>query len=252
MSAKHQRLLDDSGVDQHRVDADTTSIMSGGMDVMPAHYVTLWEALGQDDIWLRTAEGVEAVNRGTHILVLACLSACSGRTIPSPLVFEGYTFYDSLPAGHRADSLSHRQRSSGPSVVRCHTLRTRGGHRLVSRPLCELLALLEQDWTRSSAAICTWSTRCVRRVYPIPQPSPIGARVSMIARSRTAARVPGCRPSTHGGSHSGLPSARRHNPLVSRRPASDSNAGLCMIDTCVVDERRDLVTAARAALPALR
>lgn len=47
ISARHQQLLDDSGVEQHRVDADTTSIMSGGIDVMPAHYVTLWEALGQ-------------------------------------------------------------------------------------------------------------------------------------------------------------------------------------------------------------
>ena len=47
MSKAHQQLLDASGVDQHLIDADTTSIMSSGKDVMPAHYVTLWEALGQ-------------------------------------------------------------------------------------------------------------------------------------------------------------------------------------------------------------
>jgi hypothetical protein len=46
MSEEHQALLDASGVEQHPIDADTTSIMSGGKDVMPAHYVTLWEALG--------------------------------------------------------------------------------------------------------------------------------------------------------------------------------------------------------------
>lgn len=46
MPAAQRELLDASGVDQHPIDADTTSVMSHGKDVMPAHYVTLWEAIG--------------------------------------------------------------------------------------------------------------------------------------------------------------------------------------------------------------
>ena len=45
MEKKHRELLDRSGVDQHPVDASTTSVMANGKDVLPAHYVTMWEAV---------------------------------------------------------------------------------------------------------------------------------------------------------------------------------------------------------------
>jgi hypothetical protein len=47
MDPAQERLVRESGADQHPIDTNTTSVMSHGKDVLPAHYVTLWEALGK-------------------------------------------------------------------------------------------------------------------------------------------------------------------------------------------------------------
>jgi hypothetical protein len=45
VSEEQQRLVNESGAEPIAIDQDTTSVMSEGKDVLPAHYVTLWEAL---------------------------------------------------------------------------------------------------------------------------------------------------------------------------------------------------------------
>ncbi|MEQ1571895.1 MAG: hypothetical protein ABMA64_40080 [Myxococcota bacterium] len=47
MTPDQEALTRQSGAEQHPVGVDSTSVMANGKDVLPAHYVTLWEALGQ-------------------------------------------------------------------------------------------------------------------------------------------------------------------------------------------------------------
>lgn len=45
--ANYQTLLTSAGLSQTSFGTDTSSQMSNGVDVLPSHYVTMWEALGQ-------------------------------------------------------------------------------------------------------------------------------------------------------------------------------------------------------------
>lgn len=44
---RYQALMTSAGVEQPRWGEDTSSIVSAGTDVLPRHYVTVWEALGR-------------------------------------------------------------------------------------------------------------------------------------------------------------------------------------------------------------
>lgn len=46
-TAEHEKLVEASGAGEVIRDADTSSVMSKGGDVLPAHLATAWEALGR-------------------------------------------------------------------------------------------------------------------------------------------------------------------------------------------------------------
>lgn len=193
------------------------------------------------------------MNRGTHMLVVACLSACSGRTIPESLVFEGYTFYDSLPAGHRADPrVTDSVRRDLPSlgITCCAREEDIGSFLVLHASSWRFWGKIYEKQRSYLYVVDALRTAGLPDLF-----AAIPYRRSRLdnGTAEDCSAGPWLLPiDTQGLSIEDCHLRGDQTPWSPGDPRPILDAGLCMIDTCIVDERRDLVAATRVALPALR